>query len=181
MLPPDYREGLILRANPGIGPGTRPDSGPGLASDLARKAAPDTPPTADAATPEGQADSNAPTLENRFAITTTIDKCLMVYPWPDWLIQEDKFTRLSNPSAKIREFRRIFLGGAEIHTLDAQGRIRLSPAHRAYASLDKDISLVGLIDRFEIWNPAMLTAGQSAQNLDDVTNELAQSGIDFTL
>ena len=41
--------------------------------------------------------------------------------------------------------------------------------------------VLGLINRFELWNPEALKATMDAQKLDDVTDELAASGIDFAL
>ena len=40
---------------------------------------------------------------------------------------------------------------------------------------------MGLVNRFEIWNPARLKASLDEQNLEDVTGELTASGIDFAL
>lgn len=68
-----------------------------------------------------------------------------------------------------------------MQTLDAQGRVRLSQDHRDYARLAKRLWFWGLINRFELWNPEALKATMDAQKLDDVTDELAASGIDFAL
>lgn len=118
--------------------------------------------------------------DGKFVITT-YDGCLVAYPWADWVNMEEKFARIPNPSPKVRSFRRLVVGGAEVQMVDAQGRVRLSQDHREYAGLDKDVTIIGLINRFEIWNPATLTASMDAQKLDDVTDELAASGIDFAL
>jgi len=158
MLPPDFRESLLART-------------PGAIADV----------------PAGAENSRFPVTsasgqeKNVTFVITTYDGCLVVYPWTDWADMESKFVRLPNPSPRMRNFRRLVLGGAEIHSLDAQGRIRLSQDHREYARLDREATLIGLIDRFEIWNPALLKESLDAQNLDDVSEELAASGIDFGL
>ena len=82
---------------------------------------------------------------------------------------------------RVRAFRRLVIGGAEKHTPDANGRILLSPDHRAYAALEREATVLGLVDRFEIWNPAKLKASMAPDNLEGVTEELAASGIDFSL
>lgn len=124
--------------------------------------------------PEGEAASP------RFMITT-YDGCLVAYPWADWIELEEKFARLPNPSPAARAFRRLIIGGAEEQEPDAQGRIRLSQDHREYAGIEREAVIMGLINRFEIWNPERLKASLDEQNLEDVTGELAASGIDFAL
>ena len=47
-----------------------------------------------------------------------------------------------------------------------------------YAGLTKDVVLVGQGSRFEIWDQSKFDA-IVAQDFDDVTEELAESGIDF--
>ena len=74
---------------------------------------------------------------------------------------------------------RLVLGGAEDQSFDAQGRIRLSRAHMEYAGLGHDAVVVGQGDKFEIWDQARFKALLS-QDFDDVADELAESGIDFS-
>ena len=114
-------------------------------------------------------------------VITTYDNCLAAFSWNDWLKLEEQFSRLPNPSSKVRSFRRLFIGGAEEQIIDPQGRVRISSDHKEYAKLEKEVSILGLITRFEIWNPKLLRASIEAQSLDDVTEELSASGIDFAL
>lgn len=114
-------------------------------------------------------------------VITTYDSCLVAYPWPDWLKLEEQFTKITNPSSNVRAFRRLFIGGAEEQTLDAQGRIRLSQEHREYARLDKEITILGLTNRFEIWNPVLLKQSMEEINFNAVSDELSDSGINFAL
>ncbi len=114
-------------------------------------------------------------------VLTTYDGCLVAFSWNDWTALEEKFMRIPNPSPRVRAFRRLVIGGAETQTPDAHGRILLSPDHRAYAGLDREATVLGLVDRFEIWNPAALRASMAADNLEGITEELAASGIDFSL
>ena len=112
-------------------------------------------------------------------VLTTYDGCLVGYPGPLWSELEERFARLRNSSRKIRDFRRLVLGGAEDQSLDAQGRLRLSRAHMEYAGLEHDAVVVGQGDKFEIWDQARFKALLS-QDFDDVADELAESGIDFS-
>lgn len=111
---------------------------------------------------------------------TTYDGCLVAYPLALWQDLEEKFSRLKNPTRKMRDFRRLILGGAEMQELDLQGRIRLSRAHLEYAGLEREVIVLGQGERFEIWGAARFKVLLD-QDFDEVAEELAESGIDFML
>ena len=80
----------------------------------------------------------------------------------------------------MRDFRRLVLSGAEVMTLDPQGRVRIPRAQMEYAGLEKDVAIVGQGNRFEIWAQDEFKA-LIQQNFDDVADELAASGIELDL
>lgn len=84
--------------------------------------------------PEFRESLLARSAEGKFMLTT-YDGCIVGFPWPDWVEFEEKFARIPNPSREMRNFRRLVIGGAEEQLADAQGRIRLSRDHLAYAGL----------------------------------------------
>ncbi len=111
---------------------------------------------------------------------TTFDGCLVAYTPTDWQAFEAGFARVKNPSRKMRDFRRLVIGGFEEVAVDNQGRVKLSKAHMEYAGIDKKVVLVGQGARFEIWSEKALEAIMT-QDFGDVTDELAESGIDFPI
>lgn len=113
-------------------------------------------------------------------VLTIYDGCIVGFPEPDWREFEDKFSRLRNPSRKVRDFRRMMLGGSEEAELDSQGRLRLSKAHMDYAGIARNVALVGQGNRFEIWDEKRFKDILN-QSFDDVADELAESGIDLPL
>ena len=113
-------------------------------------------------------------------VLTTYAGCLVGYPGPLWNELEERFGRLRNSSRKIRDFRRLVLGGAEDQSFDAQGRIRLSRAHVEYAGLEHDAVVVGQGDKYAIWAPDRIKALLS-QEFDEEDDALAGGGIDFSL
>ena len=84
-------------------------------------------------------------------MVTGMDGCLLGYPINDWRKLESKIVAMSEKSARIRRFRRVFIGGASECNCDKQGRILISQPLREYANLGKEIALVGVLDHFEIW------------------------------
>lgn len=113
-------------------------------------------------------------------VLTTYDSCIVGYPEVQWLELEEKFSKLRNSSKKVRDFRRLFLGGAEKQILDSQGRVRLSRAHMEYANLSREIVILGQGEHFEVWDQSKFKMLLD-QDFDDVANELVDSGIDFPL
>ncbi len=111
-------------------------------------------------------------------VLTSLDGCIYGFPWPDWQEFEEKINRIKNPARNVRDFRRLVLGGAEVMVADGQGRVRLSRELAEYAGIGKEAVLVGQGAHFEIWDPARLSP-VLAQNFDDVTLSMTDSGIDF--
>ena len=85
-------------------------------------------------------------------ITADSDRCLLIYPLPDWEPIEQKLMSLSSFNAQIRELQRRLVGYAEDVVMDATGRILVPPALRRYAQLEKAAVLVGQGHKFELWN-----------------------------
>jgi MraZ protein len=85
-------------------------------------------------------------------ITADADRCLLVYPLPDWELIQQKLEGLSNLDPRVRELQRRLIGFAVDVDMDGAGRILIAPALREYAQLDKSVVLVGQGRKFELWN-----------------------------
>ena len=85
-------------------------------------------------------------------VTADSDRCLLIYPLPDWEPIEQKLMALSSFNAQIRELQRRLVGYAEEVVMDATGRILVPPALRNYAQLEKSAVLVGQGHKFELWS-----------------------------
>ena len=79
-------------------------------------------------------------------------KCLFVYPNDEWTRFEEKLKSLPLTNKNARQFTRFFLAGAAACEVDKQGRILLPQVLREFASLEKDVVLVGVASRIEIWS-----------------------------
>ena len=81
------------------------------------------------------------------------EACLLVLPPQEWvaLVQKLKAMPYADPNAEA--LRRLLGKKSDRVTLDKGGRICLPEALAKAAAIDKEAMLVGLVDRFEIWNP----------------------------
>lgn len=80
------------------------------------------------------------------------DKCLLLYPLPQWLAVENALMSLPNVNKRVRNIQRLILGHAAEVELDSQGRLLLPVPLREYAGLDKRVVLVGQSNKFELWD-----------------------------
>ncbi len=89
-------------------------------------------------------------LGDSFIITRGLDGCLFVYSREEWAVMEEKIS--SMPLSKGKNVQRFFFSNAAEIEADKQGRI-LIPAHlREYAGLEKDVMVIGAVNRAEIWD-----------------------------
>ena len=94
-------------------------------------------------------------VEGRFVMNMGTEKCITLYPMDEWLRYREELSRLNVFRPDQRALVRFFLSSATEVKVDSKNRI-LIPKHLAqYASLDKDILVVGMMHFFEIWNPEL--------------------------
>lgn len=90
--------------------------------------------------------------EGRMVLTVDRDHCLLLYPLPEWEQIERKLVLLPSLNPQTRSLQRLLIGHATECEMDGSGRILLPPPLRVFASLDKDIVLIGQGNKFEIWD-----------------------------
>ena len=112
-------------------------------------------------------------LGDTFYVTMGVDGCLSVYSDESWGRFTEKFESL--PFTKTRAMRPLFANAAKCEP-DAQGRILLPAKLREYANLRKDVVVIGVSNRAEIWNADVWTALEAEElnpeNLAAVMEEL---------
>ncbi|MBE2895030.1 division/cell wall cluster transcriptional repressor MraZ [Spirabiliibacterium falconis] len=95
--------------------------------------------------------------QNEGQMVCTVDirqPCLLLYPLNEWEVIEQRLLRLSNFDPNQRRLQRVMLGFATECSLDKNGRILLSPTLREHIHLEKNIKLVGQLNKFELWSEA---------------------------
>lgn len=116
-------------------------------------------------------------LGNEFVITKGLDDCLFIYNNTEWRTLEDKLRALPLTNKNARTFARFMLGGAATVELDKQGRILIPQVLRSFASLDKEIVLVGIANRIEVWNKAKWDAASNIDDMESIAEQMADLGI----
>ena len=116
--------------------------------------------------------------DNRMVITNW-DQYLMVFPYDEWLVIEEKVSHQSILRKEVRSFQRFFMSGAVDCNLDGQGRVLIPPTLREYAKLEKDIVLAGMLKVIEIWSKDRFEEEmkKAGGEIDKCTNFIADLGI----
>ena len=116
-------------------------------------------------------------LGEEFVITKGLDGCLFVYDNQEWNAFEEKLKALPLNKKDNRQFVRFFLAGAAEVEVDKQGRILLPPVLREYANLTKDVVLVGVLSRVEIWDKDRWQENTYDEDeMDEIAEHMADLG-----
>ena len=88
----------------------------------------------------------------RFFVTRGLDSCLFVFTEDEWKKQESKFKSLPFTSSQARQFNRLYFSGACEVACDRQGRILIPDYLKDHAKIKRDVVIVGISNRMEIWS-----------------------------
>lgn len=118
-------------------------------------------------------------LGEKFIVTKGLDNCLFAYSTEEWSNLEAKLKALPFTDKDVRAFVRFFFAGAAECEVDKQGRILLPQNLREYAGLEKDIYVIGVSTRVEIWDKAKWEnySGDENMSADNIAEKMAMLGI----
>ncbi len=118
-------------------------------------------------------------LGDKFVITKGLDGCLFAYSKEEWTNFENKTKSLPLTNKDARAFVRFFFSGAVECEVDKQGRILIPPVLRDYAGLTKDLVVIGVSSRVEIWSQEKWGNYSEAEDLeaDVLAEKMAELGI----
>lgn len=118
-------------------------------------------------------------LGDSFVLTRGMEGCVFGYSVPEWEKLEGKLTSLPLNRKEARMFMRFFYSAASVCSLDKQGRILVPQTLRTYADIQKECTVIGVVNRIEIWDHSRWTDYNQAagENFD----ELAEKMMDFEL
>jgi MraZ protein len=90
--------------------------------------------------------------EGHLVATIDQERCLVIYPLPDWEEIERKLTRLPALGVGARRLKGLMLGHATELDMDSHGRILLTRELRKIAGIDRQTMLIGQGNKFELWD-----------------------------
>lgn len=91
-------------------------------------------------------------IGDKFIITKGLDGCLFGFSLNEWVQFEEKLKSLPLTNKNARDFVRFFLSGAVSIEIDKQGRFLVASNLREYASMEKEVVIIGVGTRIEFWS-----------------------------
>ena len=94
----------------------------------------------------------AAACEGQLVVTIDRGYYLLIYPLPVWEEIEAKLVTLPSLHPQVRELQRLLVGHATEVGMDSHGRVLLPAELREFAKLDREVVLLGLMNKFELWD-----------------------------
>ena len=119
-----------------------------------------------------------PVNDRTFVITRGFDNCLVLYPLEDWSKVEEQLSKLSSIRGRHRSFVRSVTRYATSVQYDGQGRIQIPDSLLGYSGIKKDVAVIGMINKIELWDPNIISkidateADLDDNSFDDLANEI---------
>ena len=112
----------------------------------------------------------------KFFVTRGLDKCLFMFSEEEWKTQETKFKAIPFTKQQARTFNRLYFSGAQEVTFDTQGRILLPQYLKDFAEIKKEVVIVGVSNRIEIWasNNWEEFYGNARQSFEEIAEKLIE-------
>jgi transcriptional regulator MraZ len=107
-------------------------------------------------------------------VVTLLDQCLAAYSPAEWARLEAQLAALPAFSKPVKALTRLLASRAVDCEIDVQGRILLPLALRQAAGLERDATVIGVLNRFEVWSPDAWSdfVRDSERLLDDVSLDI---------
>jgi len=119
-----------------------------------------------------------PSSDRTFVLCKGFDKCLFLYPIDEWKVVENQLSSLSSIKNKHRDFIRKIVRHANYVKYDSQGRIAMPDLLLDYAKIKKEILVIGMLKKIELWSPYELSHYEkqkdflSNEDFEDLANEI---------
>ena len=116
-------------------------------------------------------------MGDKFIVTKGLDGCLFAFSQEEWLNFETKLKALPLSDKNARNFVRFFLSGATECELDKQGRFLIPNNLRNAGNLEKEVIIIGVGTRLEIWNKSTWEKCDENISADEIAENMANLGI----
>jgi len=116
-------------------------------------------------------------IGEKFIVTKGLDGCLFAFSLSEWTNFEQKLRTLPISNKDARLFTRFFFAGASDCEIDKQGRFLISSNLREFAGLEKDVVIVGMDSRIEIWSKDKWQKCDEEISADEIAEKMEMLGI----
>ena len=113
-------------------------------------------------------------LTEGLVVTRGQERCLTVWSMDDFQRLTDRLREAPVTNKGTRDYVRMLFAAASQELPDKQGRISIPGSLRDYASLTKDVVVIGSMNRIEIWDPTAWTtySEEQEQKFSELSDEV---------
>lgn len=106
------------------------------------------------------------------------ENCLFLFSITEWKKFDEKVRTLPVSKKDAQAFVRWFLSSASHVQLDQQGRLLIPQALREWAGMERDVVIVGVASRLEIWDKAKWEAfyKEAEYKFKEISEDLTSTG-----
>ena len=121
--------------------------------------------------------------EPNWVVTLDSRKRLLFYPESEWEKVEQKLLNLNvNGKPNLQLYQNLLLHNAETLEMDSAGRVLLPVNLRRLVNFDKEVSLLGRVNRLELWDREQKQAEtEAALSIDETELNFDLSQTDLQL
>ena len=121
--------------------------------------------------------------EPKWVVTLDSRKRLLFYPESEWEKVEQKLLNLNvNGKPNLQLYQNLLLHNAETLEMDSAGRVLLPANLRRLVNFDKEVSLLGRVNRLELWDREQKQAEtEAALSIDETELNFDLSQTDLQL
>ena len=118
-------------------------------------------------------------IGEKFVVTKGLDGCLFVYSEKEWKTFEEKLRTFPLTNKDARALMRFFLAGAMECEIDKQGRFLIPGNLREFATLEKEVVIIGVLNKIEIWSKDKWQKYSEEENksADEIAEKMSNLGI----
>jgi MraZ protein len=112
-------------------------------------------------------------------ILTNLDRCIAAYPEREWVELQGRIERSSVSTREARNFLRFFYSGASECPIDRLGRILIPQSLRNYGAIKKNVVVIGMNKKIEIWAEGAWAevVKQATSDVEKMTDIISELGL----
>ncbi len=118
-------------------------------------------------------------LGANFIVTRGLEGCLFVFTEQKWIEFTEQLNSKGLSKKDVRSITRFFCSCAMNTDLDKQGRFVVNKNLREFAGIERDVMIIGVSDRIEIWSKEKWDEYSEAEYSDDAIMSERFDGLDF--
>jgi MraZ protein len=110
-------------------------------------------------------------------ILTNLDGCIVAYPYQEWVNIQERISNLGTLKKESRVFLRFYYSGVSECPIDKLGRILIPQSLKNYANIKKNVAIIGMNRKIEIWaqetwEELVKKATSDLEQMVDIVSEL---------